>query len=270
MTIITNYICSEIDLPMCKYISDSVCRCSSRYEMIGNLKIYSPTFLGLALSNIGMIYWMVEHVKKMCSTIGRSEMKFFYYLYALSNFLMLVLVSLKDQIEKIHFILTTIQSVVSTMCVFSLLVGSFTQDMFVGKWGIQSTSILYLSTAIYGFFSTIVVFFGLFCKISLPIFLICFILNFIFGYSYYVIQFRKLNKIRGEIWAYGTILISLIFFLLSCACMFINSTFIAVLSDKYIDNLFFHCLFLFCAVVMIHKFWLSVCDYEVECLVLDV
>lgn len=268
--IITDYICSEIDLPMCKYISKNVCSCSSRYEYLGNMKIYSPTFLSLLICNAGMIFWMIGHVKSLCSSIGRTEMNFFYYLYGISNFLQIFLISLKERVEKVYFVLTVLHLLVTNMSFFSLLIGSFTQDMFMGKWGVKSSLILYISTAIYGFISAIVIFFGLLLRSSITIFISCLVMNFLIGYLYYVIQFKKLNRIRGEIWAYGTILISLIFFLLSVGFMFISSQLIAILTDKYIDNLFFHNLFFFCAVVMIHKFWLSVCDYEVECLLLDI
>lgn len=268
--IITDYICSEIDFPVCKFISENVCKCSSRFEYIGNFKIYSPAFLGLILANMGLTFRMVSHVKELCSSIGRSEMKFFYYMYALSNLLQIFLISFKDKIETVYFLLTVIHLVINNMCFISLFVGSYTQDMFIGKWGIKSTTILYMSTAAYGFMSTIVIFFGLLFREPISIFVSCFIMNFIIGYGYFIIQFKKLNKKKGEIWAYGTILISFIFFLLSASCLFVGSRIIAILTDKYLDNLFFHNLFLFCSVVMIHKFWLSVCDYEVECLLLEV
>ncbi|WUR04867.1 chitin synthase export chaperone [Vairimorpha necatrix] len=268
--IITDYICSEIDLPLCKYISQNACNYSSRYEYLGKMKIYSPTFLCLLICNLGMINWMIGHVQNLCSSIGRTEMSFFYYLYAMSNFLQMFLICLKDKVENMHFILTVLHLIISNMCFFSLLVGSYTQDMFTGKWGVQSNLILYSFTAAYGFLSAIVIFFGLLLRSSVTIFVSCLVSNFIIGYAYYVKQFRKLNKIKGEIWAYGTILISLLFFALAVGSMFIDSKFIGILTDKYIDNLFFHNLFLFCAIVMIHKFWLSVCDYEVECLLLDI
>ncbi|EQB61631.1 putative glucose na cotransporter [Vairimorpha apis BRL 01] len=130
--IVTDYICSQIDLPLCNFISDNVCKTSSRSEYILDLKIYSPAFVGLLLSNIALTLKMIQHVKDLCSSIA------------------------------------------------------FT------------------------------------------------------------------------------------FFMLSVVFLVVGSHLIAILTDKYLDNLFFYNLFVFCAVVMVHKFWLSVCDYEVECLLLEV
>lgn len=268
--IVTDYICSQIDLPLCNFISDNVCKTSSRSEYILDLKIYSPAFVGLLLSNIALTLKMIQHVKDLCSSIGRTEMKFFYYLYALSSLILLFLVSFKETIKSMYLVLTIIQLVVTNMCFFSLLVGFFTQDLFIGKWGIQSTNILYLFTSIYGFLSTIVVFFGLFFREPISIFSICFIANFIIVYIYFIVQIKKLNNIKAEIWAYGTILLAFTFFMLSVVFLVVGSHLIAILTDKYLDNLFFYNLFVFCAVVMVHKFWLSVCDYEVECLLLEV
>lgn len=85
-----------------------------------------------------------------------------------------------------------------------------------------------------------------------------------------IFQFFMLKKLKTDIWAYGTLLIGFVFFLFSVVTMFFGSVFVAFLSDRYLDGLFFYHLFVFCAIIMMHKFWLSVCENEAECGVLKI
>ncbi|KAF9760939.1 Chitin synthase export chaperone [Nosema granulosis] len=268
--IVVDYICTQIDFPLCRFVSKEACKGMCRSEMIREARINSPTVLILLTVIIGLTTRMIKHVQNLCASIGRAEMSLFFTLYNLSNVLSLVLMSLRHRLnERLMLLCTTAQLVFANSCIFSLLVGAITMDIFVTKFGLESTTILYLSVSIYGFINTIVIFFGLAIKEPISIFVLVFCCNLVFVYAYFILQVKKLNYNKGEIWAYGTLFLALVCFMISSMPIFIGSEMISILTDKYLDNLFFHQLFLFCAVVMIHKFWLSVYDYEVESYLLE-
>lgn len=268
--IITDYVCSQIDFSLCRFISKEVCKGMCRTEMMGDAKINSPTVVILLALILGLTVRMIRHVQNLCSSIGRLEMTLFFTLYSLANILEMVLLSLRHRLSgRLFLIFTTAHLVLTNSCFFSLLVGALTMEMYIGKWGMESSGLLYLSTSIYAFISTIVIFFGLVLREPISILVMVFCCNLVFVYSYFILQIKKLNRNKAEIWAYGTLTIALFCFILSIFPIFIGSEIISILTDKYLDNLFFHQLFLFCAVVMVHKYWLSVCDYEVECYLLE-
>lgn len=268
--IITDYVCSQIDFPMCRFISKEVCKGTCKTEMINQAKINSPFLLLLLFLILGLTVRMLNHVQNLCSSIGRKEMTLFFGLYCLANITEIILIAMKHRLnEGSMLILTSAQLILTNTCFFTLLVGSFTMEMYVGKWGMESSTILYLLASAYCFLNTIVIFFSLFLRIAVPVFVMAFCFNLIFGYFYFIIQIRKLNKNNAEIWAYGTLTIGLFCFMISIIPIFVGSELVSILTSKYLDNLFFQHLFLFCSVVMVHKFWLSVCDYEVECYLLE-
>lgn len=68
-----------------------------------------------------------------------------------------------------------------------------------------------------------------------------------------------------EIWVTGTLNIATLFMIIAIINLCVGGYFISWLSNGYLDSLFFFHLFSFCTVVMIHKYWLSICNDEAEC-----
>lgn len=83
-------------------------------------------------------------------------------------------------------------------------------------------------------------------------------------------QISKLRKINSDIWAYGILGIIFMFYVLFIAQTFVAADVIGVVSERNLDSLFFISLFMFMMVMMIHKYWLSTCDFELECLSLGI
>lgn len=263
--------CSETNFPMCEHITDQICKNASRTFIFNKVKIASPTTVILLAVVVVSTLRMIGHVKALCSSVGRREMITFFYLYLGSIVIEAILVGSNDSIVKpSRLFLTTVQITLYSSAFFSLFVGSLTTNIFIGAFGLRAITILKAATAIYSGSMGTMVFLALSTKndqlLSIPFFA----LNILFFLLYIVVQLKRLRKIDGEVWAYGTLSISLLCFVLSNAIVFAGSELIALHTDRYFDNLFFYHFFILCTFIMIHKYWLSVYDYEVESLQLEV
>jgi hypothetical protein len=271
MNLIIDHACGSIGFPMCKYVSTSIPTYASRAGYLFGLKICAPCTVALLVCSMVCIGKMINHVKCLCSAIGRKEMTLFFYIYFASTLLESILVGLKGLLrDHVHLFLTTLQLSLANLGFFALLAGSHTMDMFVGPFGMKTSSILYLVSLLYFIAASAFVYTALAIGNSIVIFIVSFFLSILFYLLYFVRQLKRLRKINGEIWAYGTMFIAFVCFVLAQAMIFAGADLIALSTDKYFDNLFFYHLFMLCSFVMIHKYWLSNFDYEVECLVLDV
>lgn len=269
--LLVDQACSETSLSMCKHISKRICTSSSRGFVANGFKIASPTTIVLLMIAMMCTTKMLEHVKALCSSVGRKEMITFFYLYLGSTAVETVVVGFKTTISKpSHLFLATIQLTLHSSAFFSLFIGSITTDMFMGAFGLRAITLLKASTAIYFAGIGTMTFVGLSTGNAQLVAVPFFLLNTIFYILYFIFQLKRLRKNNGEIWAYGTLSISLLCFIISNIIVFIGSRLVALLTDRYFDNLFFYHLFVLCTFIMIHKYWLSVYDYEVESLQLEV
>jgi hypothetical protein len=267
---VVDRVCSEISMPSCRYISEEVCKNSSRNYKIASLTIMSPTTLTILIIAMASTRRMMGHVKALCSSIGRKEMLTFFYLYFGATAIEAFLVGFGySASEKAHLFLTTLQVSLYTSAFFVLFLGCITIDMFMGVFGIRVATLLRGTTAIYSVGMGTVVFVSLSASnkqlASIPLI----VLNMLFFSLYILLQLKKLKKRNGEVWAFGTLLISLLCFTIANVFLFVGSAIIGIATNRYFDNLFFYHFFILCTFIMAHKYWLSVYDYEVESLRLE-
>ncbi|KAM0672555.1 Chitin synthase [Ordospora colligata] len=197
-------------------------------------------------------------------------MLMFFYLYfgamAIEAFLVGFGYSTSQQV---HLFLTTLQVSLYTSAFFVLFLGCITIDMFMGVFGIRVTTLLRGTTALYSIGMGAMVFIGLSSSnkqiASIPLI----VLNMLFFSLYVLLQLKKLKKRNGEVWAFGTLFISLSCFIIANVFLFVGSAIIGIATNRYFDNLFFYHFFILCTFIMVHKYWLSVYDYEVESLRLE-
>jgi hypothetical protein len=79
-----------------------------------------------------------------------------------------------------------------------------------------------------------------------------------------------LKESNSDIWPYGILTIIFLFHILSVIHSVLGAKLVAVYTERNLDNLFFSTLYTFFAVMMFHKYWLSTCDFELECMALGV
>ncbi|AFM97912.1 hypothetical protein EHEL_030130 [Encephalitozoon hellem ATCC 50504] len=264
-------VCTESNFPMCQHLSNEICKNTSRGFLLFKTKVSSPTTVILLFVVMLSAVRMIRHVKALCSSVGRKEMLVFFNLYFGSAALEAVLVGFRESISKqTHLFLTSIQLSLYASGFFSLFLGSITIDMFTGILGFRAATLLKISTAIYSVGIGTVIFTGLTASTKEIASIPFFVLNPLFFFLYMVFQVKRLRKTDGEIWAYGTLVISTVCFLTANAASFVGSKTIGLMTDRYFDNLFFYHFFILCTFIMIHKYWLSVYNYEVESLQLEV
>lgn len=260
------HICSEMDLPFCRVLETQPCNYASRTTKLLRIHIYSPSTLILLFTMIFCTIRMLQNVKHHYSAIGRKEMKSFFYLYLTSTIVDTVLISRVVPLSpNVILLLVTMQLALASTTLFCLLVGSVT-TLYMFTYHVFSGDVVtnVLSTA-YLLVITPIIYTILIGKNWELFFVIVFLLNFLLVIAYVFFQFHTLKSLNTEIWAYGTLLIGFVFFIIGIIPLFYGSEFIAQLSERYLDGLFFFHLFIFCAIIMIHKFWLSICECESEC-----
>lgn len=264
------YICSEVDFPVCKVLDLETTKYKSTSATILMVKIQSPyTFLALIIT-IGCAFRMISHVNSLYASIGRGEMRTLFILYIISNMLQLPVLCLGHYIhDKIFMFLTVCQISFYSTLLFGLFASGITIDRIYGIFGMKSSTFMRIFTSIY--FAIISSFVFLCSSIKNEFIIsIMFIINSISLIFYLSFQMKKLKRIKSDVWAFGVLGIIFLFFLLSTLHTLVGSSIVAELSERNLDSMFFVTVYNFFMIMMVHKYWLSTCDFELECLSLSV
>lgn len=268
MTIPT-YICSNIDLPLCKTLNMEQTLYNSFSSSIFGLKINSPYSLALLVISILCAIRMIIHVDSLYASIGGEEMKTIFYLYIVSNSLLIFTLCFDKVLGKdgTRF-LNVLQNAFQSSMFFGLFAGGLTMDKIYGIAGMQSVSVMQiLSTAYFVVASTFIYIF-VFARnrelITVLLFVetICMLL-------YLATQIKSLKKNKSEIWGYGVLFVIFLFFMMSRVHFLLLGHFVARMSEHNLDNMFFNICYTLLVVMMCHKFWLNTYDFELECLALN-
>ncbi|TBU09098.1 catalytic subunit of chitin synthase III [Hamiltosporidium magnivora] len=264
-----NHTCSEINLPLCKVLKDTPCGYTGRSLPVFGTNLNTFFTIIILLAAMFCTFRMIKGANKKYSAVGRKEMVTFFYMYLATISLETVLVSgvLK---KNVLVYLTSLQLSFANSTVFCLFIGGLTSTSLVDIGLLKSILIVRVVTFVYFVTSIVVIYMFLMAKNSFIICFFTFILNLGLAFLYLILQVLKLIRLDAEVWAYGTLIISALFFMSGILPLFFGSEYIALLSDRYLDGLFFFHLFIFCGIIMIHKYWLSVCENEAECISLIV
>lgn len=212
---------------------------------------------------------MIGHVDSLYSSIGRGEMKTFFYLYIVSNTLLLFIHCLEKMFDTASLVfLNILQTAFQSATFFSLFAGGLTIDKIYGIFGMKSATFMQTLTTIY--FVMISTFIYVFVSIkNRELISILIFIEIGCVLSYLLAQIRNLKKSKGEIWGFGVLTVIFMFFVISRLHIFFGAYIVASLSERNLDNMFFTTFYSFLVVMMCHKFWLSTYDFELECLALD-
>lgn len=263
-----SYTCSQLNLPLCSIFDYPLSKYTSRSTTHSTFRISSITTILLILSSIICTLRIITNVRKQYTGIGRKEMIIFCNIYiaaiSLDMFLISDILHTFISQEMIKVILATQLGFVNG-CFFTILFGNLLSTSFFSTRFISNSMIVRIFSFLYCAASMALFLLFIKQKNGMAIFILLFAVNFCFSFFYYLIQLIKLKERKAEIWAFGTLTIALLFLLLAMIPMFFGTFYITILCEAYLDGLFFLHLFCFCTVVMLHKFWLSICDNEAEC-----
>ncbi|KAM0673711.1 Chitin synthase [Gurleya vavrai] len=261
------YTCTEIELPFCRILHDTPTEFAGRTTKILKTNINTPYTCILLVSILMCTLRMLKSVNTHYSGVGRKEMKAFFYLYLFAISLDILLISNIIGIfgNDVYLIMTVLQLGIVCTSIFCLFVGSVTTVWMFTYARFSSTAVTRLLSAFYFVLIVPALYITLLQKNREIFCAIVFAANLFLLFSYMCFQLYMMRQIGSEVWAYGTLFIAFLFFCAGCVPLFFGCRYIAFLSERYLDGLFFLHLFFFCAIIMIHKFWLSICEDEVEC-----
>lgn len=261
-----DHTCSEVNLPLCRIIKSDASKYVGRRGLVEIMDIESPATVAFLVFAVTCTLRLLVNTQKHYAAIGRKEFCFFFYLYLGSLLVDIPLVSgLTAEDMSTHIYLTTIQLSFACTALFSLLVGGITSSILTNIGFFKSIVIVRALSFGYFLVSGSIILGGLLADNGGLLFMILFALNALMAGAYVVTQFTLLVRMNSEVWAYGTLSIACIFFTLAVTILFYGSEPLAFMSDRYMDGLFVFHLFIFCTIIMVHKYWLSICDFEAEC-----
>jgi len=156
---------------------------------------------------------------------------------------------------------------ISSTIYFGLFVSGVTISMIYGIFGVTSATFMRSLCCIYFFIASSFTFLFTATRFA-AILSVHVILNSVFLVFYVFSQIPKLKKSNSDIWSYGILFLILGFHGLTLFHTFAFGDVVGELSEHNIDNFFLTTLYTFIMTLMIHKFWLSTCDFELECLAL--
>ena len=268
-TVVPQYICSQINAPSCVSLDLNTTTYLSRSGSLFGLKVDAPYTLALLIVSILQTIRMYYNTKKMHACIGKGEVKYILLLFITYCFFTIPVINFQNFIistsEIFYTILAAIQIASFSTLFFAIFASGITIDRIHGI--MRMTSHVFLSSMTF-FFAAIVFMFsllGLFIY-NYYLFAIIIIMNTMSVFLYLITQVRKLKRIKSDIWAYGILGIMLFIYTMSLLPMFVGSELIAVFTEKNLDSFFVFQVFITLFVIMYHKYWLSTCDFEIECL----
>lgn len=263
------HICSEVGYTSCSLFKlNNAKYASGTIDFIG-IDMYAPYTIALLLITVLCAIRMIFHVNGLYASIGRGEMRTIFVLYIIANTLLIFSLALKDEDDELMLILNMLHLSCESVTWFSLFVSSMTIDKIYGIMMFNSANFMRIVCSIY---FGVVLTATLVCTLikNEYIILLLFIFNTLSILGHLYVHVMRLRKMNGEIWGYGVLWITFLFYGLSVAHHFYGALHIALLTNRNLDSLFFITLYKFVSIMMIHKFWLTTCDFELECLTLPV
>lgn len=266
-----DHTCNEVDLPLCRVIKTHTCKHTSRKGPIGVMDVQSPSTVIFLLIALLCSLRLLVNTKRHYAAIGRKELVLFFYMYIGCLSIDTVLISGLEMDRNAYTYLTTMQLSLASTALFSLFVSGITSVIFSDIGVFKSIVVVRVLSFVYFLVVGASTLAGLVSKNGVMLFFVLFVLNFFIALCYLVSQLVLLIRNDSEVWAYGTLSVAAMFFAPAVTVLLYGAKYVAFWSERYLDGLFVFHLFMFCTIIMVHKYWLSTCDFEAECasLVLD-
>ncbi|ELA45985.1 hypothetical protein VCUG_02518 [Vavraia culicis subsp. floridensis] len=249
-----DHTCSQINLPYCRYI-DKPAYYPARNYMIMDYRLHSLCTLVLLMVLIMSLVRLHVNIRKKYIAYARDELMLICDIYLAHLVLEFVLVL---ELFKSRLILTVQLSLINAGTFTLILLCIFCTALNL----IHSYAIVRVLAVAY--FAASLIFFLLFLNNTVLVFL-NFIFNLFLVLLFVFVQLFKLVSSRAEVWSFGNLFISVLFLAMSVLVLFVGNNVICFVCEGYLDGLFVFHIFLFLSFLMLHKYWLSTCDKEVEC-----
>ncbi|ORZ10399.1 chitin synthase III catalytic subunit-domain-containing protein [Absidia repens] len=269
-----NGICQTVALSLCPLIGSSdgiepVCY-SRNVDLAGNL-IFQPATMIIDIVAIIMAAIMIYHIRSKYTAVGRKEIVMFFYLYMITVFLeMLLVTGIIPTSSVVYPWFTAVHIGLISATFWCLLLNGFVGFQFaedgtpLSLWSIRISSLIIF--LIVGFIS-IATFqnLGPF-KANSPgaLWAFYFIINGVAFIVYVISQIILVVNTLDDRWPLGDILFGTAFFIVGQVLMYIFSVVICDQVKHYVDGLFFGTICTLLAVMMVYKYWDSITKEDLE------
>ncbi|CDH56079.1 chitin synthase export chaperone [Lichtheimia corymbifera JMRC:FSU:9682] len=269
-----NGICKTVALPLCPLMGKDEGiepECYSRNVDLGGNLIFQPATLVIDVVAIIMTAIMIYHVRCKYTAVGRKEIVMFFYLYMLSVFLELLLIT--DIIPTSNTAYTYFAAIhvgVVSAAFWCLLLNGFVGFQFaedgtpISLWSIRLSS--FLIGLIVGVIALCTFLnMGPFSYNSPgALWAFMFIINGISFLIYVVSQIILVVNTLDDLWPLGDILFGAAFFLIGQVLMYVFSVLICKQVKHYVDGMFFGTICTLLSVMMVYKYWDSITKEDLE------
>ncbi|KAF1801592.1 chitin synthase III catalytic subunit-domain-containing protein [Mucor lusitanicus] len=267
-------ICQTVALSLCPLIGQAngvepVCY-SRNIDLAGNL-IFQPATLVIDIVAIVMAAIMIYHIRSKYTAVGRKEIVMFFYLYMITTFLeMLLVTGIIPTSSPVYPWFTAVH--IGFMCAtfWCLLLNGFVGFQFaedgtpLSLWSIRISSfVIFLLTG----FIAIATFknIGPFNYASPgALWAFYFIINGVAFIVYVISQIVLVVNTLDDRWPLGDILFGTAFFIIGQVILYIFSVVICDQVKHYVDGLFFGSICTLLAVMMVYKYWDSITKEDLE------
>ncbi|KAK9717554.1 Chitin synthase, class 7 [Basidiobolus ranarum] len=269
-------ICRTISLTVCPLVGPidrrTIPTCYSRNIDIGGFILFQPATFTVYLVALLMTVIMIYNIRMKYTAVGRKEMVMFFYLYAATVLMeMLLITGIIPIGSSVYPWLTAVHMALTSTTIWCLLLNGFVGFQFaedgtaLSLWSIRISSLFVWG----GVFAVSILTFQQNLDSTNPIGLwtIYIVLNGAAIIIYFVLQVILVVKTLDDWWPLGDILISGISFVAGQVALLSFSHEICEAVTHYLDGLFFSAGATLFSIMMIYKYWDSITKDDLEYLV---
>ncbi|KAI9313583.1 chitin synthase III catalytic subunit-domain-containing protein [Dichotomocladium elegans] len=267
-------ICRTVALPLCPMMGQNegiepVCY-SRNVDLGGNL-VFQPATLVIDVVAIIMAAIMIYHIRSKYTAVGRKEIVMFFYLYMISVFLeMFLITDVIPSSSSAYPYFAAIHLGIVSATFWCLLINGFVGFQFaedgtpLSLWSIRISSFVIFAIvtliAILTFLNI-----GPFSYQSPgALWAFMFIINGVCFIVYVISQIILVVNTLDDRWPLGDILFGFAFFAVGQVLMYVFSIVICDQVKHYVDGLFFGTICNLLAVMMVYKYWDSITKEDLE------
>lgn len=267
-------VCNTVTLTLCPLIGkpDGIePLCYSRNVEVAGTLIFQPATIIIHICALVMTSIMIYHIKSKYTAVGRKEIVMFFYMYMLTIFLELLLVSgIIPTSSVVHPWFTAAHVGLISATFWCLLLNGFVGFQFAedgtpwSLWSIRISSLVIFAAVGFVAIATFKSL-GPFSPSSPTIlWVIFFIFNGAALLIYVILQIVLVINTLDDRWPLGDIMFGITFFVVGQVILFVFSIAICDTAKHYIDGLFFGTICTLLAVMMVYKYWDSITKEDLE------
>ncbi|TPX39234.1 hypothetical protein SeMB42_g06398 [Synchytrium endobioticum] len=269
-----NSFCNSVALTLCPLVGPDggiEPACYARNVELGGTLIFEPATLVIYLIALIMTGIMIYNIKAKYTAVGRKEIVIFFYMYAATILVELLLVSgiIPTASAPYQYFVAAHVALTTTTCWILLLNGfvgfQWAEDGTpVSLWSIRISSAIVFVGVFFVALATFIPFAGFSRSNPVPLFIVYFIFNGAFVVIYLLLQIVLVINTLDDRWPLGDILFGFTFFVAAQIFQYVLNNSLCELAKHYVDGLFFGSICTLLAVMMVYKYWDSITKEDLE------